>query len=171
MQEPLVDWTTTWRFRWVGRLVLGGSVGFSGTPQGHGNCWAPILGTHTTPIPESLKIWEWYGNSMGPAYHKGVPLLGVPGITIDFSVAFGLVLLNRNLRPKKPIFNSGGESDYHITWRKVAHVEFRFTSLEKEIEFRPNLEWFKQSLGWLPYEPRKKPWLVGLHRGLYYPVI
>ena len=28
-------------------------------------------------------IWEWCGNSMGPAYHKGVPLLGVPGITLD----------------------------------------------------------------------------------------
>ena len=24
-----------------------------------------------------------YGNSMGPAYHKGVPWLGVPGITLD----------------------------------------------------------------------------------------
>ena len=25
---------------------------------------------------------SWYGNSMGPAYHKGVPFLGVPGITL-----------------------------------------------------------------------------------------
>ena len=25
------------------------------------------------------------GNSMGPAYHKGVPLLGVPENPIDFS--------------------------------------------------------------------------------------
>ena len=29
-------------------------------------------------------LWEWYGNSMGPAYHKGVPLLGVPGITLEY---------------------------------------------------------------------------------------
>ena len=36
-------------------------------PQGHG-----------TPYP-----YYSYGNSMGPAYHKGVPLLGVPGITLD----------------------------------------------------------------------------------------
>ena len=31
---------------------------------------------------ESLKIWEWYG-IVWEAYHKGVPLLGVPGITLD----------------------------------------------------------------------------------------
>ena len=31
-------------------------------------------------------LWEWYGNSMGPAYHKGVPLLGVPGITLDYPI-------------------------------------------------------------------------------------
>ena len=28
-------------------------------------------------------LWEWYGNSMGPAYYKGVPLLGVPENPID----------------------------------------------------------------------------------------
>ena len=49
------------------------SVGFSGTPQGHGTPYIPILFPNPTPIFESLKIWEWYGNSMGPAYHKGVP--------------------------------------------------------------------------------------------------
>ena len=38
--------------------------------------------SHTTPIriPKDMGIvWE--------AYHKGVPLLGVPGITVDFSFA------------------------------------------------------------------------------------
>ena len=40
--------------------------------------------THTIPMPlpsESLKIWERDRNR--EAYHKGVPLLGVPGITLD----------------------------------------------------------------------------------------
>ena len=38
--------------------------------------------SHTTPIriPKDMGIvWE--------AYHKGVPLLGVPGITLDFDLA------------------------------------------------------------------------------------
>ena len=39
---------------------------------------------------ESLKIWE--------AYHKGVPLLGVPGITLEFSRSLEVDLL----RPAPP---------------------------------------------------------------------
>ena len=31
-----------------------------------------------TPISLGIRKWEWYGNSMGQAYHKGVPLLGSP---------------------------------------------------------------------------------------------
>ena len=31
-----------------------------------------------TPISLGIRKWEWYGNSMGPAYHKGVPLWGSP---------------------------------------------------------------------------------------------
>ena len=53
------------------------SVVFSGTPN-NGTPWAPYY-SHTTPIFESLKIWEWHGNSLGPAYHKGVRPLEVPG--------------------------------------------------------------------------------------------
>ena len=52
------------------------SVGFSGTPN-NGTPWAPSY-SHTTPIkiPKDMGIvWE--------AYHKGVPLLGVPGITLE----------------------------------------------------------------------------------------
>ena len=31
------------------------------------------------PVQKVLKIWEWYGNSMGPPYHKGGPMsLGGP---------------------------------------------------------------------------------------------
>ncbi len=40
--------------------------------------------SHSTPMFESLKIWE---ACMGPAYHKGVPSLGVPGVTLDISDA------------------------------------------------------------------------------------
>ena len=43
------------------------SMGFSGTPKDMGPPYGKL------PI---LKIWEWYGNSMGPAYHKGVPIGG-----------------------------------------------------------------------------------------------
>ena len=52
------------------------SMGFSGTPKK----WDPLMvsGTHTIPISLGIRKCEWYGNSMGPAYHKGVPL-GVPG--------------------------------------------------------------------------------------------
>ena len=42
--------------------------------------------THTIPIPLSHKNPQRYGNGMGTvweAYHKGVPLLGVLGITLD----------------------------------------------------------------------------------------
>ena len=51
-------------------------VGFSGTPN-NGTPWAPYY-SHTTPakIPKDMGIvWE--------AYHTGVPLLGVPGITLE----------------------------------------------------------------------------------------
>ena len=33
-----------------------------------------VSGTHTMgPISLGIQKWEWYGNSMGPAYHKEVP--------------------------------------------------------------------------------------------------
>ena len=35
-----------------------------------------------TSFPNPTPMFE-SRNSMGPAYHKGVPLLGVPGITLD----------------------------------------------------------------------------------------
>ena len=43
--------------------------------QGPPRTWDPLMVSfpyysHTTPNPESLKIWE---ACMGPAYHKGVP--------------------------------------------------------------------------------------------------
>ena len=59
------------------------SVGFSKTPN---NGTPYPYCSHTTPIFESLKIWEVYGNSMGPAYHKEVPCpWGSRGvITLDF---------------------------------------------------------------------------------------
>ncbi len=41
-----------------------------GTPKDMGPNKGPTLFPNPTPIIESLKIW---GNSMGPAYHKGVP--------------------------------------------------------------------------------------------------
>ena len=54
------------------------SVGFSGTP----NSGTPYLYySHTTPMFESLKIWELYGSRLP----RGGPMsLGVPGITLDF---------------------------------------------------------------------------------------
>ena len=63
-------------------------MGFSGTPKDMGPP-KMVSGTHTIPISLGIRKWEWYGNSMGPAYHKGVPLLGVPGITIDLT--FGIL--------------------------------------------------------------------------------
>ena len=47
----------------------------------------PIAGppSHKLPIPFPYFkgfLWEWYGSSMG----MGVPLLGVPGISLDWSV-------------------------------------------------------------------------------------
>ena len=59
------------------------SVGFSGTPK---NGTPYPYYSHTTPIriPKDMgMVWE--------AYHKGVPLLGVPGISLDciiFSLSF-----------------------------------------------------------------------------------
>ena len=38
------------------------SVGFPGTPKDMGPRKGPILFPNPTPIPESLKIWEWYGS-------------------------------------------------------------------------------------------------------------
>ena len=47
-------------------------------PQGHGTPWAPYY-SHTTLMFESLKdigmVWG--------AHHNRVPLLGVPGVTLD----------------------------------------------------------------------------------------
>ena len=51
---------------------------FQGPPK-IGTPWAPYY----SQIPLPFSNPERYGNSMGPAYHKGVPLLGVPGITLD----------------------------------------------------------------------------------------
>ena len=46
--------------------------------------------SHTIPIPLQPRIPEdmgsGYGNRMGPAYHKVVQLLGVPGITLDINI-------------------------------------------------------------------------------------
>ena len=42
----------------------------------------PILFPNPTPMFESLKIWEWYGSRFP---FSGVPLLGVPGITLDLT--------------------------------------------------------------------------------------
>ncbi len=52
-------------------------LGFSGTPKDMGPP-KMVSGTHTIPISLGILmgiVWE--------AYHKGVPLLGVPGITLD----------------------------------------------------------------------------------------
>ena len=55
------------------------SVGFPGNPN---NGIPYPYSSHTTPTSSSLKIWEWYGNSMSPAYHYW----GVPGITLDIRI-------------------------------------------------------------------------------------
>ena len=61
------------------------SMGFSGTPKDMGPPYGkrdPYY-AHTTPIriPKDMgMVWE--------AYHKGVPLLGVPGITLDSWLIF-----------------------------------------------------------------------------------
>ena len=39
-----------------------------------------VSGTHTP-----IRIPKDMGIVLGPAYHKGVPSLGVPGITLDVS--------------------------------------------------------------------------------------
>ena len=49
----------------------------SGTPKDMGPPYGKRDPYHE-PISLGIRKWEWYGNSMGPAYHKGVPLLGVP---------------------------------------------------------------------------------------------
>ena len=62
-------------------LLIYLSMGFSGTPKDMGPPYGkrdPYY-SHTTPtrIPKDMgMVWE--------AYHKGVPLLGVPGITLKF---------------------------------------------------------------------------------------
>ena len=48
-------------------------MGFSGTPKDMG----PAYGKRDPYYSHIFR--DSYGNSMGPAYHKGVPLLGVPG--------------------------------------------------------------------------------------------
>ena len=66
------------------------SLGFSGTPN-NGTPWAPYY-SHTTPIriPKDMGIvWE--------AYHKGVPLLGVPGKS-PLIIWWFLVHTNINLK-------------------------------------------------------------------------
>ena len=61
--------------------VKGNSMGFSGTPKDMGPAYGkrdPYYGTHI--------FRDSYGNGMGivwEAYHKQVPLLGVPGITLE----------------------------------------------------------------------------------------
>ena len=57
-------------------------MGFSGTPKDMGPPYGKRDPYHE-PISLGIRTWEWYGNCMGPAYHKGVPLLGVPGITLE----------------------------------------------------------------------------------------
>ena len=37
-----------------------------------------VSGTHTIPISLGILMGVGLWNSMGPAYHKGVPLLGGP---------------------------------------------------------------------------------------------
>ena len=41
-----------------------------GTPNNGTPLWEA---SHAIPISLGIREWEWYGNSMGPAYHKGVP--------------------------------------------------------------------------------------------------
>ena len=43
-----------------------------GTPEHMGPAYGQ-LNPHTIPISLGILDWERYGNSMGPAYHKGVP--------------------------------------------------------------------------------------------------
>ena len=58
------------------------SVGFSGTP----NNGAPYpYYSHTTPMFESLKIWEWYGKLSIRVSHV---LGSFPGINLDFCSRF-----------------------------------------------------------------------------------
>ena len=57
-----------------------------GTPNNGTPLWEA---SHTIPISLGILDWEWYGNSMGPAYHKGVPLLGVPENQIDEKIPLG----------------------------------------------------------------------------------
>ncbi len=58
------------------------SMGFSGTPKDMGSPYGkrdPYYSHTTSIIPKDMGIvWE--------AYHKGVPLLGVPGITLDLGI-------------------------------------------------------------------------------------
>ena len=58
-----------------------------GKIQGPPSTWdppGPISGTHTIPILPGIRTWEWYGSSMG----MGIPLLGVPGISLDLLLDF-----------------------------------------------------------------------------------
>ena len=57
---------------------------FSGTPKDMGPP-TMVRGTHTiSHIFRDSKMGVGLGNSMGPASRKGVSLLGVPGISLDF---------------------------------------------------------------------------------------
>ena len=64
-----------------GREVYNISMGFSGTPNNGPLIVSFPYYSHTTPIriPKDMGIvWK--------AYHKEVPLLGVPGITLEYIV-------------------------------------------------------------------------------------
>ena len=67
-------------------------MGFSGTPNNEDPIMVSFPNySHTTPIriPKDMGIvWE--------SYHKGVPLLGVPGITLGISMASKKVWMFRN---------------------------------------------------------------------------
>ena len=70
------------------------SMGFSGAPK---NGIPYPYYSHTTPIriPKDMgMVWE--------AYHKGVPLLGVPGITLDSLVVYLQTLLFQEIKYKGP---------------------------------------------------------------------
>ena len=46
---------------------------YPGPPQGHGTPENGKRDPYKLPISLGIRKWEWYGNSIGPAYHKGVP--------------------------------------------------------------------------------------------------
>ena len=91
----VLNYKTKHRFQSVGPIFR--------DPQGHGTPWAPYY-SHIFPNPTPIRIPKDMG-MVWEAYHKGVPLLGVPGITLDSGTPSPIPCFGEGSRflPQKPL--------------------------------------------------------------------